>query len=94
MPVEPSLREWVVKIAWHIAFAVALAAALALNTEDSLPLKLFATLPPSPEFWSLVQGIVALARRRDLSVRLSEWGDAILFMAISACVHFLANRIE
>ena len=93
MPVEPSLREWVVKIAWHIAFAVALAAALALNTEDSLPQAL-RYLAAISGVWSLVQGIVALARRRDLSVRLSEWGDAILFMAISACVHFLANRIE
>lgn len=87
------LREWLTKVGWEIALTVALAAALAVSTGGTLSLAL-RYLAGFSGLSSLVQVVLAVARGRPLSARLSEWDEAIVLAALSAGSHLIAGQID
>ena len=87
------LREWLTKVGWEIALAVALAAVLAVSTGGTLSLAL-RYLAGFSGLNSLVQVVLAVARRRPLSERLSEWDEAIALATLSAGSHLMAGHID
>jgi hypothetical protein len=93
MPIETSFRVWVRGIAWQIAFAVALTAALAVNNDASFAESVRYLAGISGVF-ALGQAIIALARQRDIRTRFWEWDNAIALVTISQSAHLIANWIE
>lgn len=85
-------RTWLAKVGWEAAFAVALAAALAVSTEGTGAL-FFRYLAGLSGIGSLVQAAVAVARGRPLTERFSEWDEAIALAMMSAAAHLIACHL-
>lgn len=83
-------RTWLVKVGWETAFAVALAAALAVGTEATNAL-FFRYLAGVSGLGAFVQVAVAIGRGRPLTERVSEWDEAIVLATMSAGAHLIAG---
>ena len=77
------LRTLLAKVGWQTAFAVALAAALAVGTGGTSVL-FFRYLAGISGLGSFVQAPVAIVRGRPLTERVSEWDEAIALVTMSA----------
>ena len=86
-------RAWLAKVGWEAAFAVALAAALAISTGGTSTL-FFRYFAGVSGLGSLVQAAVAIGRGRPLAERLSEWDEAIVLAMISAGAHLIAGHLD
>ncbi len=86
-------RAWLAKVGWEAAFAVALAAALAVSTGGTGAL-FVRYLAGVSGLGSLVQPAVAIARGRPLTERLSEWDEAIVLATMSAGAHLIAGDLD
>jgi len=86
-------QMWLAKVGWEIAFAVALAAALAISTGATGTL-FFRYLAGVSRLGSLVQAAVAIGRGRPLTERLSEWDEAIVLATMSAGAHLVAGHFD
>lgn len=84
------LREWLTKVGWEMALAVALAAALTLSTGGTLALAI-RYLAGFSGLGALVQAVLAVGRQRPFGMRLSKWDEAI---ALSVGSHLAASRID
>lgn len=89
MPLEPASRVRLRLLGLKIAFAAALAGALALSTGASLEkaLRFFAAISG---VGSLLEAALALLRRRSFEGGLTAWDEAIVLAGVSAGAHFLA----
>lgn len=86
-------RTWLAKVGWEAAFAVALAAALAVSTGGTSAL-FFRYLAGVSGVGSLVKAAIAIGRGRPLTERLSEWDDAIVLATMSAGAHLIAVQLD
>lgn len=87
------LRTWLSKVAFEAAFAVALAAALAVGTGGTSAL-FFRYLAGVSGLGSLVQATVAILRKQPLTQRVAEWDEAIVLATMAAGAHLIATYLN